>query len=71
MLKIIVASKNPVKVSGTLSGFQKMFPNEEFEIQGFDIDSGISDQPKTDTETFEGAMNRTVNAKRTCPQADF
>ena len=30
MKKIIVASKNPVKINAALNGFQKMFPEETF-----------------------------------------
>ena len=71
MKKIVIASKNPVKINATLSGFQKTFPNEEFEIEGVSVPSGVSDQPKSDSETFSGAWNRADNACKEKPEADF
>ena len=71
MKKIVIASKNPVKINATLSGFQKMFPNEQFEIEGVSVSSGVSDQPKSDSETFSGAWSRADNACKEKPNADF
>ncbi len=71
MKKIIIASKNPVKINATLNGFQKMFPNEQFEIEGVPVPSGVSDQPKNETEIFSGALNRAGNACKEKPDADF
>jgi inosine/xanthosine triphosphatase len=63
-MKIIVASKNPVKINAALSGFLKMFPNEQFEVEGVSVSSGVYEQPKSDVETFTGAMNRAENASK-------
>lgn len=71
MKKIVIASKNPVKINATLSGFQKMFPNEQFEIEGVSVPSGVSDQPKNDLETFSGAWNRADSACKGKSDADF
>lgn len=71
MKKIVIASKNPVKINATLSGFQKMFPNEQFEIEEVSAPSGVSDQPKSDSETFSGAWNRADNACKEKSDADF
>lgn len=71
MKKIVIASKNPVKINATLCGFQKMFPNEQFEIEGVSVPSGVSDQPKSDSETFSGAWNRADNACKEKSDADF
>ena len=71
MKKIVIASKNPVKISATLNGFQKMFPNEQFEIEGISVSSGVNDQPKNDSETFSGAWNRADNVCKERPDADF
>lgn len=70
-MKIIVASKNPVKINAALIGFQKMFPSEKFEIEGVDVPSNVSAQPLTDSETFQGALNRALNAKQHTSEADF
>ncbi|MFZ2187590.1 MAG: inosine/xanthosine triphosphatase [Candidatus Moraniibacteriota bacterium] len=71
MQKIVIASKNPVKINAALTGFQKMFPSEQFEIEGISVFSGVSDQPQTDSEAFDGALNRAENANREKPDADF
>lgn len=71
MKKIIVASKNPVKINTTYEGFIKMFPNETFEIEGISAKSNVSDQPMSEKETLEGAINRTNNASITEPNGDY
>jgi len=71
MKKIVIASKNPVKIGATLNGFQKMFPNEKFEIESIPVLSGVSDQPKNDSETFSGAWNRADNICKEKSDADF
>jgi inosine/xanthosine triphosphatase len=54
-MKVIVGSKNPVKLNGTKSSFSKYFEN--FEIIGEDVESGVSNMPIND-ETHKGAENR-------------
>lgn len=71
MKKIIIASKNPVKIRATKIAFEKMFPAEEFEFQGISVPSGVSDQPKNDPETFLGALNRAENVFNERSEADF
>ena len=71
MKKIVIASKNPVKINATLNGFQRMFPNETFEINGISVPSGVSDQPKNNFETFRGAENRADNASKEVLDAHF
>ncbi len=70
MLKIIVASTNPVKINAAQLGFASMFPHEEFEVQGVSAQSGVSDQPVGDEETLAGAVNR-VTAAREMGEADY
>jgi inosine/xanthosine triphosphatase len=71
MKKIIVASKNPIKIQATFAGFQKMFPDEEFAIEGVSVESEVKDQPDTDEETYLGAFNRATNASKFVPNADY
>jgi inosine/xanthosine triphosphatase len=71
MKKIIVASQNPVKINATLSGFQRMFPNEKFSIEGVAVQSGVRDQPIGSEETLRGANNRLKNAQLLSPKADY
>lgn len=71
MKKIVVASKNPVKINAALIGFQQMFPGEEFEMIGFGAPSGVSDQPMGLEETFQGALNRMNHIAEQFLDADF
>lgn len=71
MKKIIVASNNPVKLNATLQGFQAMFPQEIFEIEGCAVPSGVSAQPLSDRETLQGAVNRAGAASELRSVADF
>jgi len=70
-MKIIVASKNPVKMNATLDGFTAMFDGETFEVEGVSVSSGVSEQPSDDAETAIGARNRAMNAREAYPDADY
>jgi inosine/xanthosine triphosphatase len=71
MKTIVVSSKNPVKIAATRAGFERMFPEEQFEIISVPVPSGVSDQPKSDFETYTGAYNRTENVIHEFQHADF
>lgn len=68
---VIVASTNPVKINAVKAGFEKMFEGENFEVIGIGVPSGVSDQPMTDEETYQGALNRLENAIKENGNADF
>ncbi|WP_420316975.1 inosine/xanthosine triphosphatase [Ekhidna sp.] len=70
-MKVIVASKNPVKINSARNGFNQMFPTEAIEIEGISAPSGVSDQPMTNSETLQGAKNRAEFVKKEVPDADF
>lgn len=71
MLKVVVGSTNPVKVNATSEAFKSMFPDEEFEVQGVSVVSGVSDQPSSEDETIKGSENRMDNACTSFPDADY
>jgi inosine/xanthosine triphosphatase len=71
MKAIVVASTNPVKIQSALDGFQRMLPGESFTARGLSVPSGVSDQPMSDEETLQGALNRAQNARTVVPEADF
>jgi inosine/xanthosine triphosphatase len=71
MKKIIVASGNPVKSEAVLNGFQRIFPEREFSIEGVSLPSNVGEQPMGDHETLQGARNRAVAAKGAFPEAEF
>jgi inosine/xanthosine triphosphatase len=69
--KIVVASTNPVKVRAALAGLQRMFPGQAFLAEGISVPSGVADQPLSDQETLQGALNRVQRARELHPEADF
>ncbi|OQX96006.1 inosine/xanthosine triphosphatase [candidate division KSB1 bacterium 4572_119] len=71
MKKIVVASKNPVKVRAVKTGFNKMLPDVEIKIITASVPSGVKDQPTTSKETLQGALNRVRNLKQSHRDADF
>jgi inosine/xanthosine triphosphatase len=48
-----------------------VFLNEEFELIGLSVNSDVSDQPMSDTETYLGALNRVKNARLQFPGYNF
>lgn len=70
-MKVVVASKNPVKIAATRCAFEACFPSETVEVQPVSADSGVDDQPFSDEDTRHGAINRAHNARETVPDADF
>ncbi|MBP6084678.1 inosine/xanthosine triphosphatase [Candidatus Gracilibacteria bacterium] len=71
MIKVIVASTNPVKIAATKLGFERMFPDQLFSFEGVSTISGVNDQPWDETETFTGAYNRANNAFATHNDATY
>lgn len=71
MKHLIIASKNPVKIQSTLAGFSQVFPNETFTTTGINVPSNVPDQPMTDEQTLQGALNRATNARAASPSADY
>lgn len=70
-MKVIISSKNPVKISSIQRGFDKVFVHTDFEYIGISVSSDVSDQPMTAEETYQGALNRIKNAKIGYPNADY
>ncbi|MHB8930979.1 MAG: inosine/xanthosine triphosphatase [Melioribacteraceae bacterium] len=59
-MKILVGSKNPVKVASVKESFAKYFDNVD--VIGIEVESGVSTQPVND-QTFIGAQNRAIKLK--------
>ena len=70
-MKVIVASRNPVKVAATRDAFEQLFPSTEIDVTAISVGSGVADQPTSDRETRQGAANRSHNAQAELPDADF
>ncbi len=71
MKKVIVASKNPAKISAVRQGFERMFPGEKFEYLGVSVSSEVSEQPTSNEESLSGATNRAQNAMQEFQDATF
>ena len=57
-MKIAVGSKNPGKIEAVTKAFKALWPHEVFDIIGVSVESGVSNQPKSDSESIIGAKNR-------------
>ncbi|OEK07130.1 inosine/xanthosine triphosphatase [Roseivirga misakiensis] len=70
-IKVIVGSKNPVKLKCTQDAFQQVFPDNKITVEGAAVPSDVSDQPMTDEETWIGAKNRSHHARNSYPESDY
>jgi inosine/xanthosine triphosphatase len=59
-MKVIVGSKNPVKIKATENILEKIYG--EVDVTGIDVDSEVPDQPFGKEQTIQGAINRAKNA---------
>ncbi len=57
MVKAVVGSRNPVKIAATRQVLRRVY-DDDVQVDGFDVESGVSDQPWGDEETLRGAVNR-------------
>jgi inosine/xanthosine triphosphatase len=70
-VKVIVASKNPVKIGAASEAFAAVFSEALIDVSGVEVDSGVGDQPDSDAKTREGARARALRASAAIPDADF
>lgn len=70
-MKIIVASKNPAKLDAVRQAFTNLLPGEDLQISGLAVSSGVKEQPDSDDETRQGAINRATAARSAQSGADF
>ena len=56
MIKVAVGSKNPVKIKAVENIFKKVFG--DIEVEGIEVDSGVSHTPSSWEEIAQGAINR-------------
>jgi inosine/xanthosine triphosphatase len=69
-MKILVASKNPVKINAVAKAFKICFTSNQ-EVEGVAVPSGVPDQPRSDGETRTGAFNRVENLIKKGSKADY
>jgi len=70
-MKIVVASRNPVKVNATRQAFATQFPGESIETVSLAVESDVGDQPDSDDATRRGARTRAMRASVAAPEADY
>lgn len=70
MLRIIVGSKNPVKINATKQAISAVLATPSVECLGIDAPSGVADQPMNSIDTLQGAVNR-VQYCQQHHQADY
>lgn len=70
-MKVLVASRNPVKLQACQQAFEHVFPLQEVVATGMEVKSGVSDQPKGTQETRQGAENRVQELLQRQLKADF
>jgi inosine/xanthosine triphosphatase len=68
-MKVVVTSNNPVKKKAVLEGFKAYF--NDVDIESVTVNSGVSDQPGTDSETLTGARNRVKEGRNQIYDADY
>jgi inosine/xanthosine triphosphatase len=72
MIRLVVASRNPVKVEAARLGFADLFGEGALaDVQGIEAPSGVPDQPMGEAETLAGALNRARYARQAQPEADY
>ncbi|GIU07145.1 MULTISPECIES: inosine/xanthosine triphosphatase [unclassified Shewanella] len=70
IISIIVGSKNPVKVGAAQSALATLFPGSQIDCKGVDAPSLVAEQPMSEAETKQGAINR-VKYCQDAYQADY
>jgi len=66
-----VGTKNGAKISAVKLAVERVFPGIHCEVTGFDVESGVSAQPKSAVETQQGSVNRAKRALEACPGASY
>ncbi|GAB2674778.1 inosine/xanthosine triphosphatase [Aliiglaciecola aliphaticivorans] len=66
----LVGSKNPVKVNAFKDTLARIYPDKLIDCRGVDAPSLVSEQPLSEKETYQGAVNR-VNYCQSHFEADF
>ncbi len=55
--RVVVGSKNPVKLHAVSSAFSQVFADDSIEYEGVNIDQVAPNQPITERETIRGAIS--------------
>lgn len=64
---VAVGSLNPVKIESVRLAFSALWAAQDWDVRGYQVSSGVSAQPMTDTEARSGARTR---ARRAMQESD-
>lgn len=67
-MQVVLGSENKAKLRAAQMVVDRLFP--DVQVVGVKVPSGISDQPTSDEETMQGAINR-ASAARAALDADY
>ncbi len=70
-MKIVIASKSPVKEAAVHNGVKALFPKQECIFECVNANSGVSAQPQNYDEMIAGAIGRIGHSKELIPDADI
>mmetsp|Transcript_6993 Transcript_6993/g.14882 ORF Transcript_6993/g.14882 Transcript_6993/m.14882 type:complete len:239 (-) Transcript_6993:116-832(-) len=75
LLRIAVGTKNPCKIDSVKKAINQLIKtdsqcNVEIHVEGFAVDSGVSDQPFGDEDTIQGAKTRAMKAYQAYREAN-
>lgn len=70
LMRILVGSRNPVKIDAVRSALTPLFPDRRLECIGVHAPSGVPEQPMNSSQTRLGAINRMQYCRQHGP-ADF
>lgn len=68
---VSIGTKNPSKIVSVENAFKKIFPDKKILFLTENVSSGVRDQPLSDKEGAEGALNRAKAVFRLHPDSDF
>ena len=68
-LTVLIGSKNPTKINAVKNALKRVFYDRAISVLGYNVESGVPDQPIGYEETKSGAENRIKNLKHR--DADF
>lgn len=71
VIRILVASTNPVKKQAAYQAFSKAFPDHAIHCEDQSVESGVPDQPMNEDETRVGAQNRCRNLMNSQSETAF
>lgn len=63
MVTVAVGSENPSKIYAVTLAWKTLWPEQPVTITGVTVASGVSEQPRSNTESIQGARNRAAAAQ--------